>query len=76
LFDGSGCVVGTSNTAIWLPLRASNAESVCSSVACCADESVAVRSVTRALSGGTARQQPRPRREQRANQQQDCGSRA
>src|ERR1035437_3954540 len=50
----SGCVVGTSNTAIWLPLRASNAASVCSSVACCWDESVAVRSVTRALSGGTA----------------------
>src|SRR6186713_2304410 len=50
----SGCVVGTSSTAIWLPLRCSKAASVCSSVACCWADSVPVKSVTRAFSGGTA----------------------
>src|SRR6185503_2602798 len=50
----SGLVVGTSRTAIWLPLRDSNSASVCSSAARCCWFSVPVRSVTRALSGGTA----------------------
>src|SRR6185436_20089134 len=50
----SGLVVGTSRTAIWLPLRASNSASVCSSAVRCCWSSVLVRSVTRALSGGTA----------------------
>src|SRR6185436_18122352 len=50
----SGFVVGTKRTAIWLPLRDSNSASVCSRAAACCAFSVPVRSVTRALSGGTA----------------------
>src|SRR3954468_36576 len=49
-----GFVVGTRSAAFLLPLRASNSASVCSSACCCCAFSVPVRSVTRALSGGTA----------------------
>src|SRR6185295_6593421 len=48
----SGLVLGTSSTAIWLPLRDSNSARVCSSASRCCALSVPVRSVTRALSGG------------------------
>ena len=50
----SGCVVGTSSTAIWLPLRASKAFSFSSSRAVASGVSVAVWSTTRPVSGGTA----------------------
>src|SRR6266581_1968829 len=51
---GSGWVVGTSSTAIWLPLRASNSARVCSRAARWFGFNVLVKSVTRDLSGGTA----------------------
>ena len=50
----SGWVVGTSSTAIWLPLRASKAFSLSSSRAAASGLSVAVLSTTRPVSGGTA----------------------
>src|SRR4030095_10293670 len=50
----SSSVVGTISTAIWLPLRASNACSFCSSAATWSALRVPVRSVTRARGGGTA----------------------
>src|SRR6185503_5068615 len=50
----SGLVVGTNSTAICAPLRDSNSARVCSSAERCCSFRVAVRSVTRALSGGTA----------------------
>src|SRR3990167_7792198 len=49
----SGWVVGTNSTASCAPLFFSNAARRASSVCCCCASSVAVRSVTRALSGGT-----------------------
>src|SRR5712671_4582921 len=50
----SGCVVGTISTATWLPLRASNSASVCSRAERWLAFRVPVKSVTRALSGGSA----------------------
>src|SRR3569833_1406016 len=50
----SGCVVGTISTAIWLPFFASNAANLLSSAAICSALSVAVWSVTRRDSSGTA----------------------
>src|SRR2546421_1676363 len=49
----SGWVLGTISTATWLPLRASNSASVCSSAERCWLLKVAVRSVTRDFSAGT-----------------------
>ena len=54
----SGCVVGSISTAICAPLRVSKAASFCSSADFCAASRVPVRSVTRALSGGTATSAP------------------
>src|SRR5262245_24404015 len=48
----SGAVVGTTSTAIWLPLRASKSASRRSRSAICSALSVPVRSVTRAFSAG------------------------
>src|SRR5512139_2566271 len=50
----SGWVVGTISTAIWLPFCASNAASLLSSEATWSALNVAVRSVTRRVSWGTA----------------------
>src|SRR5258708_3305313 len=50
----SGAVVGTISTAIWLPFLASKSFKVWSSEATSLLESVAVRSTTRPLNGGTA----------------------
>src|SRR5512139_1894599 len=50
----SGWVVGTISTAIWLPFCASNAASLLSSAAAWSALNVAVRSVTRRVSWGTA----------------------
>src|SRR6266850_450882 len=49
----SGAVLGTIKTAIWLPLRNSSSRSLRSSSAFCSAVSVAVWSMTRAVSGGT-----------------------
>src|SRR5688572_21180221 len=50
----SGAVVRTSSTAIWLPLRSSNAVSFCSSASTASADRVAVVSTTWPVSGGTA----------------------
>src|SRR5690242_13261814 len=50
----SGSVVGTISTAIWLPFARSKSRKRESRLWICAVESVPVRSVTRALSGGIA----------------------
>ncbi len=49
----SGWVVGSMSTAIWLPFFASKAASFDSMLATAPPDSVPVRSITRALSGGT-----------------------
>ena len=54
LRDVFGWVVGTISTAIWLPFFASNAASLVSRLDSCSALSVAVRSVTRRDSSGTA----------------------
>src|SRR5437773_4562186 len=61
----SSSVVGSISTAIWLPLPRSKSRSRASRVWICGGVSVPVRSVTRALSGGTAtsaRAQAKPAR--------------
>src|SRR5579863_384735 len=50
----SGEVVGTISTAIWLPFFASSAASLASMRETAPPDKVPVRSVTRAVSGGTA----------------------
>src|SRR5256885_3114347 len=50
----SGCVEGSISTATWLPLPRSKSRSLASRVWICGAVSVPVRSVTCALSGGTA----------------------
>ena len=54
----SGWVVGTMSTAIWLPFFASKAASLLSMRFTASPDSVPVRSVTRAVSGGTATSAP------------------
>src|SRR5271170_3479907 len=50
----SGCVVGTNNTATWLPLRVSRSFSRCVNAAASLADSVPVWSTTRPDKGGTA----------------------